>query len=70
MKKLEEIVALHEHVCEFEKTEAVFRSHAGFIALRCQHFVDGEHGADVAHEFNKIEITEPVSIVDDDRLAL
>ena len=70
LEQLEEVVGLHEHVGELEEGKSVFGCHACFIAVGSQHFVDGEHGADVAHELDEVQVAQPVAVVDDNRLAL
>ena len=70
MKQLQEIIALHKHVCEFQETETVFSCHPGFIAFCGQHAVDRELRTDIPHKIDKVQVTEPVAVIDDQRFAI
>ena len=39
-EEFKEVIALHQHIGEFQETEAVFCCHPGFIAFSSQHTVD------------------------------
>ena len=64
----QKVIRLHEHIVEFEEGEPLL--HAGTVALRREHLVDGEIRADLAQKVDVIEVEEPVGIVDDDGAVL
>ena len=64
----EKIVALHEHIAEFEEGQAALI--ALLIAFRAEHLVYGEMDCDIAHEVHEIEIAEPVGVIDEDSTVL
>ena len=68
--QLQKVIALHEHVGELQEGQAVLGLHARLVAVGGEHLVDREGGANVAHEVDKVEVTQPVAIVDDNRLVL
>ena len=70
LEQLQEVVGLHQHVRELQERQAVVRRHARLIAFGRQHLVDGEKRADVAHEVDEVQVTQPVAVVDDDGLVL
>ena len=67
-EQLQEIVALHQHVVEFQEGQAFF--HALLVALGGQHAVDGEVDADLAQEVDVVQVRQPVRVVDDERLVV
>ena len=66
-EQLEEVIALHEHVVEFQERQARF--HAALVAFGGQHAVDAEQGADLAQKIHIVEVQQPVAVIDHDGLA-
>ena len=66
--ELVEIVALHDHVVEFEEGQTALP--ALLVALKGEHLVDREAGADLAQHIDIVELQEPVAVVDHERLAV
>ena len=62
-----EVVALQQHVVEFQEGQALL--HSLLKALGPQHVVDGEVSADVSHEFQVVDVAQPIRVVDADSLA-
>ena len=63
-----EVVALHDHVVEFEEGQALL--HALLVALGAQHVVHAEAGADLAQQLNVVQVQQPVGVVQHQGLAL
>src|SRR5579859_5964977 len=66
LEQLEKVVALHDHVVEFEEGERLLAFQAHSHAVHGQHAIDGEVAADIAQEFDVFERTQPVVVVDHD----
>ena len=62
-----EVVALHNHVVEFQKTQTLF--HALFVALGGQHTVDAEACAHLTQQLDVVEVEQPVGVVEHHRFA-
>ena len=69
MEQLQEVVALHQHVGELQEAEAVLGRHTGLVAVRGEHLVDGELGADIAHKLDEVQVAQPVAVIDDDGVS-
>ena len=67
-EQLQEVVALHQHVVEFQEGQALL--HALLVALGRQHAVDREVHAHLAQEVHVVEVEQPVGVVGDDGLAV
>ena len=63
-----EVVALHDHVVEFQEAQALL--HALLVALGAQHVVDGEAGADLAQQLDIVQRLQPGRVAQHDRLAV
>ena len=63
-----EIVALHDHVVEFQEAQAAF--HTLFVALCSQHAVYAEVCAYLAQYIDGIQVEQPVCIVYHQRLII
>ena len=67
LEEVVEVIGLHGHIVELQEGQALF--HPLLKALRPEHVVDREAGADVPDELHVVEIQEPVGIVHHLRLA-
>ena len=67
-EQLEEVIALHEHIVEFQERKARF--HAALVAFGGQHAVDAEQRTHLAQKVNVVEIQQPVAVIDHDGLAV
>ena len=63
-----EVIALHDHVVEFEEGQALL--HPLFIALGAQHVVDGEASAHIAQQLHIIQVQQPVGVVQHQSLTV
>ena len=61
LEQIVEVIGLHGHVVEFQEGKALF--HPALEALRPEHIVDGEAGANVPDEFHIIEVQQPVGVI-------
>ena len=66
--EVQEVVGLHDHVVEFQEGQALF--HAGLVAFSVDHTVNAEVSAVVTQEFDVVEVSEPVGIVQDEGLIV
>ena len=63
-----EVVALHDHVVEFEEGQSLL--HPLLVALGPQHIVDREAGAHLPQQLDVVQLEQPVGVVQHDGLAL
>ena len=63
-----EIVALHDHVVEFQEAETLL--HALLVALGTQHVVDGEACAHLAQHFDIVQGLQPLGVIQHQGLTL
>ena len=68
MVQLQEVIALHQHIVEFNEGKAPL--HPLLIAFCGQHPIYSEMNADIANEFNIIQIQKPVSIISHDSFSI
>ena len=68
LEHIVEVVALHDHIVEFQEAQALL--HALLIALGPQHIVDGEAGAHLPQQVHVVQLQQPVGVVEHDGLAL
>src|SRR5690606_35426932 len=66
--ELYEIVALQDHVVEFEEAQRLLAVEPELDAVEAQHAVDREVPADIAQELEVVEAEQPVGIVDHQRI--
>ena len=64
----QEIIALHDHIVEFQERKSAF--HTFLIALMGKHPVHAEVHSYIPEHFNIIQIHQPVRIVDHQRFAV
>ena len=57
-----EVVALHDHVVEFQEAQSL--CHTLFIALCTQHVVNGKACADLSEQLYIIQLQKPIRIID------
>ena len=62
--ELGEIVALHDHVVEFQEAQRLLAVEPQLHRIEAQHAIDREVPADVAQEFDVLQLKQPVGIVD------
>ena len=62
-----EVVALHDHVVEFQEGQALL--HALLVAFGAQHVVHAEAGANFTQQLNVVQVQQPVSVVQHHGLA-
>ena len=67
--QLAEVVALQDHVVEFEKGQRLLAVEAELDAVEGQHAVDREMRADVAQQVDPAELVEPVGVVEQQRVG-
>ena len=63
-----EVVALHDHVVEFEEGQALL--HPLLVALGAQHVVDREAGTHVTQQLDVVQVQQPVGVIQHQGLAL
>ena len=66
--QLQKIIGLHNHVVEFQESQALL--HTVLVALSRQHAVDGEMRSDISQQLNIIQLSQPVAVVDNQRLVI
>ena len=64
-----EIVALQDHVVEFEEGHRLLALQPKLHGVECQHAVDGEMGADIPQQVDVAQLVQPVGVVDHDRVG-
>ena len=62
-----EVVALHDHVVEFQERQALL--HALLVAFGAQHVVHAKAGANFTQQLNVVQVQQPVSVVQHHSLA-
>jgi hypothetical protein len=67
--ELDEIIALHDHVVEFEEAQRLLAVEPELHRIEAQHAVDREMPADLAQEVDIVELQQPVGIVDHQRVG-
>ena len=67
LEQLHEVVALHDHVVEFEKGQRLFALQTQLHAVHGQHPIDGEMPADIAQKRDVLQFAEPIIVVRHDR---
>ena len=67
-RQVQKIIALHQHIVEFQERDAFF--HTCFDALGGEHLVDREMHADLPQKIHIVQAEKPVGIVRHDGLAL
>ncbi len=65
--ELDEVIALQDHVVEFQERERLLALEAQPDAVHRQHAVDGEMPADIAQERDVLELSQPIVVVHHDR---
>jgi hypothetical protein len=68
-RQLQKIVGLQNEVVEFEKAERLVAVEPEAHAVLRQHAVDREMAADIAQEWDVMQLVQPVGVVDHDRVA-
>ena len=68
LEQVVKIVALHDHIVEFQEGEALF--HALLVAFGAQHIVHAEARAHFAKQFHIVQRQQPICIVQHHGLAL
>ena len=63
-----EVVALHDHVVEFQEGEPLL--HTLLVALGAQHVIDTEAGANFAQQLYIVQVQEPVGVIQHHSLAI
>ncbi len=63
-----EVVALHDHVVEFQEGQALL--HALLIALGAQHIVHREAGTHITQQFHVVQVQQPVGVVQHQSFAI
>ena len=62
LEEIQKVVTLQDHVIELNEIQPLLHPH--FIAFRRQHPVDAEMPPDITQEFNVIDFSQPVSIIE------
>ena len=67
-RQLEEVIALQDHVVEFEEGERLLAVEPQLHRVEAQHAVDGEVHAIVAQEVDVVQVVQPVGVVGHQRV--
>ena len=64
LAQMTEVIALQDHVVEFEERHRLFAIQAKLDRIKCQHTVYREMGANLLQQFNISQLSQPIMVVD------